>query len=360
MLTPNCTLVTACFDLSKYHRGARSVEKSLEGLRILLKQPIYLVIFGNQHIIDRIQEERILYGYDKLTRYKVCEYEDIWSSQFTQKVKRNRRSYWPTEDERTCAESHLLVCNKFDFVLEVIDENPFQTARFGWIDSNLKTDEENNNKICTDYSMNKLTYVLDNTKTDKFHLQVMGCVDKKYKEKVHKPEYYLEYRWIVCGCLFICGADVGKKILTRLKQVFVETTIAGYGHGEEMFYLEVLDEFRDDIERAYGDYQHILNNFIHITKDLYYVYHAVLAPSFDMMYLDDVVDCGEKILHAIENHHLEIHGSIDYGLYISTMRLLVYSYHHLNPDRANEIHQHMVKLADTNDAFKEATCGYLV
>jgi len=28
-----------------------------------------------------------------------------------------------------------------------------------------------------------------------------------------------------------------------------------------MFYLELLDKHFDEIEKSYGDYQHILNNF---------------------------------------------------------------------------------------------------
>ena len=29
-----------------------------------------------------------------------------------------------------------------------------------------------------------------------------------------------------------------------------------------MFYPEILDKYYNEIERSYGDYQHILNNFI--------------------------------------------------------------------------------------------------
>ena len=46
----------------------------------------------------------------------------------------------------------------------------------------------------------------------------------------------------------------------------------GYGHGEEMLYLEILDEFYDDIERSYGDYGQIINNyFLKTTFLLIYV-----------------------------------------------------------------------------------------
>ena len=358
MLTPNCTLVTACFVLSKYHQGARSKEKALKGIRVVLRLPIYLVIYGDQATLEDIRKERTEFGYDQLTCYKECNYEDIWSAQFTQKVHENRKVYWPTADARTCPESHLVVCNKFDFILQTIEENPFQTSRVGWIDSNLDRDSDKNNKICEDYTENKLLQVLHNCDPDKFHIQVMGCVDKKYKELEHKREYYEHYRWLACGCLVVCGTEIGKRICTRLKEIVKETTLSGYGHGEEMFYLEILDEFRPHIARSYGDYGQILNNFHGLTRNLEYVYNTILASYFNAGYMEDVIDCAKYIIRGFDEHTIE--GPVNYGLYISAMRLYVYALQHRNPHRANDMRDNMVKMADTNAKFKDACRGYVV
>ena len=43
-----------------------------------------------------------------------------------------------------------------------------------------------------------------------------------------------------------------------------------------MFYLEILDEFYDEIHRSYGDYGQILNNFLSPTKNIEYVYHIII------------------------------------------------------------------------------------
>ena len=46
-----------------------------------------------------------------------------------------------------------------------------------------------------------------------------------------------------------------------------------------MPYVEVdvdLDEFYDDIHRSYGDYQHILNNFIRPTIAYDYIFHNIM------------------------------------------------------------------------------------
>ena len=357
MFIPDCTLVTACFDLSAYHNNSRTPEKALKGIDVILKLPVYLIIFGNKQVIDIIKERRHSYGYETMTLFVCQEYDQIWSAQFTEKVKENRNNYWPTRDVRTCPESHLVCANKFDFVLKGIEMNPFQTSTFAWIDSNLHIDD-NTNKICYQYNMQRIPYVLNNIKKDKFHIQIMGSVDKKYKNMDMKREYYEQYRWLVSGCLFTCGIEVGKKILTRLKDIVMNTTLAGYGHGEEMFYLEVLDEFYDDIERSYGDYGQILNNFINITTNFYYVYSIIMTKAFEKQHYREAYDCCTKMLYSIENHLLD--GNLDYGLYISTMRYQYYSASHYKPEACEGIIKKMKHIASINKSFDGALGGYFV
>jgi hypothetical protein len=357
MLATDCTLVTACFDLSKYHGSARSAEKTLAGMRHLLCLPVHLVVFGTPHLIAKIREERASFGYAKMTYLRECEYEDIWSAQFTEKVRANREKYWPTRDARTCPESHLVCCNKFDFVLTAMDVNPFGTSKYGWIDSNLEVGDAEHIKIGRNYTKNMIPKALSYADPRKFQIQVMGCVDKKYKEKAHKAECYEHYRWLVCGCLFVCGVEVGGKILRRLKELVMETTLSGYGHGEEMFYLEVLDEFRGDIRKSYGDYGEILNNFMHVTTNVWYVYHNILVPCLNMGYYEDAVDCAERLIETCEGHHLT--EGVDYGLYISSMRLCYYALQYLDQTKASALYEKMERLAEVDGKFKDGLCGYV-
>ena len=353
---PDCTLVTACFDLSKYHGGSRTKEQALNGIDLLLKLPIYLVIFANKEVLEIIKERRESYSYSEMTLFVEQEYDSIWSAQFTETVYKNREVYWPTRDARTCPESHLICANKFDFVLKAMEFNPFNTSKYGWIDSNLYV-SENCHKICENYTMNKLPYVLNNV-SDKFHIQVMGVCDKKYKHPENKREYYEQYRWLVSDCLFTCGIEVGKRILNRLKEIVVETTIAGYGHGEEMFYLEVLDEFYDDIVRSYGDYRQILNNFVHTTSNVNYIYSNVLCNAYYRGYYREAFDCCENLLYSIENHL--VNGDIDYGIHISILRFYYYSAVHHNPDMCSKIVEKVNMICEINKSFKGAMGGGFV
>ena len=357
MRIPDCTLVTALFDLSKFNKRVRTPEKALKGIDAILKLPVYLIVFANHEMMDIIRERRSAYCYDSMTLFISMSYEELWSAQFTDLVKENRAKYWPTQDERTCAESHLLCANKFDFVLRGIEMNPFQTSTFAWVDSNLHLDD-NTNKICFRYNISRIPRVMTQVSNNKFHIQVMGVVDKKYKEMQHKREYYEVYRWLVSGCFFTCGIDIGTKILTRLKQVVKDTTVAGYGHGEEMFYLEVLDEFYDDIERSYGDYGQILNNFIHISNNYYYVYHTILIPMIEHGYYREAYDCATKMIYSVENHLLD--EDMDYGLYISALRCQYEAAAVVKPEYCEAIVKKMKHTASINKSFEGAMGGYIV
>ncbi len=308
MKPPNCTLITACYDLNKYNKKCRTTEECLKLISPLLQIPIYLVIYGSKSTIPAIQMQRQIYGYNSITKYIQVELEDLWAYQFLQKVKENRKTYWPTQDERTCAESHIICCNKFDFVHETITINPFNTTHFGWIDAYLG-DGKNGLRICENYDkmvVPRILHQLTNNQnpTEKFHIQILNCNDKKFKEPQHKREYYERYRWVVCGGFFITHPTPGTKIMSRLKEIFVETTNQGYGHGEEMFYLEVLDEFYDDIARSYGDYGQMLNNFITPTKNIDYIIQVIINGFKNANYQREYEDAKKAIEYSVENYFI--------------------------------------------------------
>jgi hypothetical protein len=298
-MVPDCTLITGCFNTNKFNQKTRTMEDIIKALGPLLEIPCYILFFGDPETIQHIRNKREEYGLSKLSNYIESNIEDIWSFQYHNKVKENRDVYWPTRDERTCNESHLITCNKFDFVLQGMEMNPFQTSKFGWIDAFAL----DNYKICQDYYPTQMLHILDNI-TDKFHIQILNVCDKKYKQEEWKREYYNQYRWVVCGGMFTCGKNIGRPILNRLKEIFVNTTESGYGHGEEMFYLEVLDEFYDDIHRSYGDYGQIMNNFIRPTRNIDYIIHVILQNYINHGYHREAYDCSTELLSQIESYTL--------------------------------------------------------
>lgn len=296
---PDCTIVSACFSLSKYNQGSRSLEETVNSCRTLLSIPCYLVMYCNSEVAPLLREIRTAAGFSAITEWRIQELEEIWTYQYRDKVNSNRGAYWPTKDARAGTEVHLVCCNKPEFVLKVIADNPFQTSKFAWLDANLGADGR---KISRNWNTTSFLHILHAASAEKFRIQILNVVDKKYKALENKQEYYQQYRWVVCGCLWIGGASVLNKILARVKEIFVATTEAGFGHGEEMLFLEILDEFYEEIDRTYGDYQDILQNFLEPVQNYYYLRKCILARYLQHGYFKEAADAATSMIECIDNY----------------------------------------------------------
>lgn len=297
MINTTCTLSTACFRSNNSTHITKTLESTIENANALMQNAVYLVIYGDNETIPLLKEKREKYGHMDKTVFVELDKNDMWAFQWVDKVNKNRQTYHPTANPRHNTEIHLIQCNKFDFVLQTIKSNPFNTTHFGWTDIFLGKD---NVRFCEDYNIDVLPTLLNNVcaMDTKFHLQVQCITDVNYIQPKNKREYYSQYQWVVCGNFFISGADACWRIMTRLKEIFVETTELGYGHGDEMLYLEILDEFDQDIVRSYGDYGQTWNNMVLPVKNLHYIYHLILKRSMDMCYYKEAFHCGKAILKS--------------------------------------------------------------
>jgi hypothetical protein len=338
---PDCTLTTACYLFDR--PNTRTLEQTIDSVRTLLRIPCYLVIYCNATMVTHLRTLRE--PLNGMTHYIVKEFEELWCFSMLDNVRRNRAIYWPTRDERTCEETHLLTCNKPDFVLETIKLNPFHTTKFGWIDSNIGV---NGSKISHMYANHMLLNVLHHL-TDKFHLQLLNVTDKKYKQMEHKREYWAQYRWVACGCLFTTSKAVGITILNRMKELIIQTTEMGYGHGEEMFYLEILDEFYDDIHRSYGDYKDMLHNFIKPTSNFVYIYWNLVMRYFQFGYWKECIDAASILIQQYDHFEIEINYDLYVRLYCVYYKALLL----IDSIRANHIANKIRQHYHTNPFFCE-------
>ena len=346
MKPPNCTLSTACFDLSPYYSGSRKLDITIQNMAELLATPCYLVIYADSVCMPLIKEKRNSYGLHNITKYVDIELNELNKYEYISVVKSNREKYYPTKDERACAEGHIVQISKVDFVLKTMETNPFQTTKFGWIDANLGPSRMS--KICENYENNMLLYILNNI-TDKFHIQILNVCDKKYKESTNKHRMYDKYRWIACGCLFTMSEEIGKKIIARLNEISIQAIVDGYGHGEESTFLEILDEFYDDIERSYGDYYNILNNFIRPTKGLRYIYKSIIKRYEKKGYHRESYDCCKIILKEFDEYNLKM----DYDMYFSILyAYYVATYYYKGKKEAKQLVDFIMQLVETNSYIK--------
>jgi hypothetical protein len=343
-MIPDCTLTTACFNLEKYNTHdikCRTKIDTINSIKSLLDVPCYLIIYTDETLYKSIREYR--HHLDDITHYVVIDIESLDSFKYIDIVRENRKKYYPTKDERTCEGRHLICSSKFELVLKSIHLNPFNTSRFGWIDSNVGV---NFKKICIDYKNNMLLKVLNECKEDKFYLQILNVCDPNLL--LDLKQFYSQYRWIVCGCLFITPVNKGIKILTVLNDIFIKHTMAGYGHLEEMYYLEMLDKYRDDLHISYGDYHHMLNNFINPTVDLYYVYHITCRYLHFKQYHNCIHAC-ETVIYQFENYNIEMN-YIQYFEFLFNDCMANYC---INSNKINDIQLKIKQLIDTNTDVKQ-------
>jgi len=305
-MIPDCTLVTAVYDLSNYNNKYMCRDTFISKMDTLLQTPCYLVIYTDTNCIDIIQEKRSHYKLNHLTKYVVKEFTELPKYVYLDTVIKNRDIYFPSQDKRTGPESHLICCSKIDFILDTLHEKYFNTSKVAWIDANCGKNFE---KICNSYKNNTLLQILS-MKTEKFHIQIMNACEKKYILDENLKEYYSKYRYIVCGSFFLTGNEIGKKIMNELNRVFEKTTQLGYGHSEEMFYLEILETCKDDIVRTYGDYEDILNNFIIVKNNIHYLCYNVIANYYTCGEYRECYDCCEKIKYHYDHFEIEINYSI--------------------------------------------------
>lgn len=342
---PDCTLTTGCYYLKKYYPNALTIEDYIPGLEALLHIPCYLVIYCNKDLEEHIVRIRKRNNLFTLTKIIVKEVEELWSYKFKDRINKNRELYWPIEDVRSFTERSLIHYNKFNFVLNTIHNNPFNTTKFGWIDSNLSNDGR---KICEGNFDNLLLHSLKHA-PNKFHLQILNVEDKKYKLDENKREYYQQARWVAVGCFYTTPKDIGIKILNRLEEIVEHTINLGYGNGEEAFFLEILDEFYDDIYRSYGDYAQTLNNYIKPVKNLVYIYWQIVMRYYNFGYYRECVDVCYSIISSFDDFQTEQ----NYDMYVRIYSALYLSLQQINPNQAEIVGNIIRRYYNTHPLFKQ-------
>ena len=74
-----------------------------------------------------------------------------------------------------------------------------------------------------------------------------------------------------------------------------------------MLYLEVLDEFAEDIHKSYGDYGQLLNNFFYPTKNLDYIYQFIIERNMMYKNYKESYDCCKAVLYSIEKKGVSLY-----------------------------------------------------
>ena len=255
------TFVTACFNCNKNNFFINKyLKKSLRTLVI----DCPLIIYCEEEYAHIFKEIRKLFNLEHLTSIITIKLEDLFFYKYKTNLLRG-------EDLETNynKNAHIVMMNKFKFLLDSIKKNPFNTTHFGWIDVNLLEKTFNNSINYLDIDIyDKIMHICKNPR-DKFTIEVINQWTPEMYSNLNS--FYSKYQWIVAGCFFTMENNIGKIVLEKLINKAIDISLKGFGSGEESFFSFIIDENTELFNLYVGDYQDTIHNYYKIEKNHNYV-----------------------------------------------------------------------------------------
>lgn len=233
---------------------------------LIVKNP--MVIYTDEFGIEFLNNTRNNYGYKDITKVILIPFKETYFYKYKDTIINNRKKYWPTADSRCDENVHMLMLGRFNFCINAIENNYFNTNYFSFIDINLlnKKPWGSNNYTSNDV-YHKLYYILNNPKK-KCSVNIINVFNKDMYKDLHN--FYQTYRYTIAGCFLtfdkINGLEMYKKAIQYAKFV----TISGYGHGDEHILGKIYIDNPNLFNLNFGDYQDIIDNYYEINSNINY------------------------------------------------------------------------------------------
>jgi hypothetical protein len=274
------TLVTAYFDLTKCVDASEGIKKRnlnhyLTNAVSTMSAPYNLVVYCESENMETLKALRPAY-LEAQTRYVVCTFDNFAFdkqgarapgnfSSYRTKIIENRAKNPYYFDNRNTASYYLMCMARYIMLKEVIEENPFQSTHFGWIN------------ICMELMGYKNIKHLEealSVKRDKFSTCYIDYVPEELV--VNTAEYYKWGRCSMCSGFFTGNTQYMAKVCDLVEDKFLEYLEAGYGHADEQLFSAVYFQNKDLFEHYYGDYRQMITNYC-------YVYEAAEPPIYNFI-----------------------------------------------------------------------------
>jgi hypothetical protein len=258
----NWTLVTAYFDLTKEPDASveinnRPMSHYLSTANSTMCVEQNLVIFCEENTKIILDSLRPLHLKHK-TKYIICGFNDFELVVKNRKIIARNRMNKPYHFDNRNTPSYYLFCMlRYVMIDQIIDENPFNSTHFAWIN------------ICIERMGWKNVANLNNALSlnrDKFST----CyIDYQPKELVQNYQEYFKYgRCGMCSGFFTGRSDYFKQFNKLMIESFYECLNQGYGHADEQLYSIVYFKNPSIFELYYGDYQQMITNYISVIDNI--------------------------------------------------------------------------------------------
>jgi hypothetical protein len=262
--TSNWTLVTAYFDLTKCPDAsdeikARDSSHYFSHAASTMAAPYNLVVYCEADSVERLKALRPAHLESK-TRFVVSTFDSLsfekkgeTFADYRAKIIDNRSKKPYAFDNRNTASYYLFCMSRYLMLKEVIEENPFGSTHFAWIN------------MCIERMGYKNLVHLDealSVKRDKFSTCYIDYIPEELVRNT--AEYFTHGRCSMCSGFFTGNAEYMYKVCNKIEDKFLEYLEAGYGHADEQLYSPVYFENKELFEHYYGDYQQMITNYRHI------------------------------------------------------------------------------------------------
>ena len=240
-------------------------------------RPYPLVIYCDKESYELIRAIRPEFLKDK-TQYIICEFDDFCFvgekiggggrvgsrvgggrkiksggktfREYRKIIQENRRQKPYHSDPRNTASYYLFCMSRYIMLKCTIDQNPFQSTHFAWINFCIERMGWQN--------VARLEEAL-NVGRDRFSTCYIDYIPR---ELVNNPiEYWKWGRCSMCSGFFTGNAEYMYKVCDLIENKFLEYLGAGYGHADEQLYSPVYFEHPELFEHYYGDYQQMITNY---------------------------------------------------------------------------------------------------
>jgi len=237
----------------------------IEKSRTYIEKEFPLVLFTEPAYEDLFWEIRPKHLHP-LTRIIVKDYDELYgySSMFPQFSDNFQRN--PVQNlhkEKFTALYNFVVNQKVEFIREVIQWNPFQTPKFGWMDLRLY-----------DMPMNEIGDIFAHFPQDRVLITQSWYTEPH--QVTNRYEWFLATRGKVCAGFFAGYADPLIQFCNLCRHELKHAVQIGSAPTDEMIYSVVVAENLNLFEPHIGDYPDVLHNVVYNRHNAYYTMNYFL------------------------------------------------------------------------------------